>query len=197
MLKSGQIVNRFISRLHFGSKCEYKITDLIENTNNEMKEKFDKLAEGKKVLQLYHCSKNIYQDGVIDSIFKNGFRIGSASNKGYGVYMASHSRYAHYWGGHHVFVCNVIADDTKMERYISEIYSPENNFEYVIKDTDIIYPVCYFKYAVTSDTADSKKIWTNACCDNCPEHKKNLKEEMFKRCDCPQSPTIDPADIEN
>ena len=169
------------------------------------------MAKGKKIIQLYHSSQNIIYkpEEVINSIFKNGFNIGSACNKGYGVYLASHSMYSFRWGGCHTFIADVIVecdqDKNKekekekpfdIERFISEIYSPCNNSEYVISNPKLIYPRYYLEYEVKPiEKYDPKtKVWTNACCPNCPPEKKQNGPEFY-RCDCPQYPTIDPTDL--
>jgi hypothetical protein len=151
-----------------------------------MLEQFNIKAKCKMKLELYHCSddyKNKYK-----SIFKNGFFKGPASNKGYGIYLSSHSNYSYKWGGRdHVIVCEVIVDENLVSKYYSEVFSPKNNWEFVVKDKSLIYP----KYLIEYESDDYKydRYWTRALCYNCSEVKKS-QNERYRRCDCPQFPVI-------
>lgn len=183
-------VNRFISRFH--PKVDVTIKSVKENDNKEMLEKFNRNAKGKIILQLYHCTEN-YKESY-KTIFKDGFYIGQACNKGYGIYLASHSTYAYSWGGrNHVIVCDVIVDEEHVGKFFSEIYSTKNNWEYVVSKEELVYP----RYLIEFDASNIEgkiKGWTNALCPTCPEYKHNF-EECFRRCDCKQYPTADPEDI--
>lgn len=185
-------VNRFISRFH--PKVDITIKNVIENHNLDMLANFNKHAKGKTVLQLYHCTDSYKYKEYCESIFNNGLYSGSASNKGYGIYLASHSNYAYSWGGrNHVFICDVIVEEDHVGKFFSEIYSPENNWEYVVTKKELVFP----RYLVEFNAGNrDEKIrgWTNALCPTCPEHKQKM-DRQFCRCDCKQYPTADPKDI--
>lgn len=183
-------VNRFISR--FNPKVDITIINVIENNNLEMLNNFNLSANGKPIVQLYHCTEK-YKEKY-ESIFNNGFFVGPACNKGYGVYLASHSNYSYSWGGrNHVFICDVIVDEKHVGKYFSEIYSPTNNWEYVVSDRKLVFPRYLVEYSASNRTEEIRD-WTNAICPTCPEYKHKL-EESFRRCDCKQFPTADPEDI--
>lgn len=205
------ICQRFVNRLHLPTSSIIHITRLDENINkrtynNNIFTKFFGIFQKKPLLlQLYHSTRYVSED-KIQSIFQNGLFPGSACNKGYGVYLSSHSRYSYLWGDSkwdrqndifvkHVFICNVIGKQSSMNKYISEIYSPKNNWEYVVSDHDIVYPKYYMEYFVTpQDCIKSERGWTNATCPACLAQNEHI-EICFRRCDCEQHPTIDPEDI--
>ncbi len=194
--KTEEITARFFKRFH--PRIEFQLRNVVMNNNQDMLRKFTDAIQGRTVIQLYHCVNQYGYSSVqeiAESIFRNGFRIGQASNKGYGVYLASHSNYAQYWAGNnHAIVCDVIVDETRVGKYYSEIYSPENNWEYCVANPDLIYPKCYIEYERIWTNTHYERLWTNAICPTCPAEKHEQKEHQ-RRCDCRQYPTADTDDI--
>jgi hypothetical protein len=185
-------INRFISRFHPG--VQVTVTNVTENSNIPMREAFQSLAKNKTILQLYHCTNPDNYNERTTSIFANGFYIGSSCNKGYGIYLASHSNYAYNWGGrNHVIICDVIVNEDFVSKYISEIYSAKHNWEYVVTKSELVYPRYLVEFN-TTNLDDNVQIWTNALCPMCPEHKRR-QDKCFHRCDCKQYPVADPEDI--
>ena len=190
--KENIAISRFISRFH--PNVTVTIDNVVENPNVEMQDAFHKLSTNKTVLQLYHCTEPDTYKTRAESIFKNGFYIGSSCNKGYGIYLASHSNYAYNWGGrNHIIICDVIAEEPHVSKYFSEIYSPKNNWEYVVAKPNLVFPRYLVEFKA-SNLENHAHIWTNALCPTCPEHKRQM-EKCFHRCDCKQYPTADPEDI--
>lgn len=187
------LVKRFISRFDDGLIPNIKKVTL--NNNQKMKDKFEKLVGNREIIQVYHCTDSYEYLERTKNIFDNGFRIGPASNKGYGVYFASHSQYSAFWGGcNHVIVADVIVDKDFVSRHISEIYSTKNNWEYVVSTPELIFPRCLIEFELSTSNALRNKSWSNGICDNCREEKEKL-DECFRRCDCKHFPTADKLDI--
>ena len=148
------LINRFKSRLYKGT--EFNVSGIIMNNNKESLEKFKSNIKDREVVQLYHCTDNYNYHENFASICDNGFHIGSASNKGYGIYFASHSLYAQFWGGNnHVIVCNIIIGDG-VNKFYSEIYSENNNWGYVVTDKFLIYPVALIEFTSKSNSRERK-----------------------------------------
>lgn len=183
------IVKRFVSR--FEPYIIPKINGITFNHNKEMEEKFKKLIGNRKVIQLYHCTDSSNYSNISKNIFANGFHIGPASNKGYGVYFAGHSQYSAFWGGgNHIIVCDIIVDEEFVSKHISEIYSSINNWEYVVSKTELIFPKCLIEFQLSIDNSYRNKSWSNGICDNCRPEKEKF-EECFRRCDCKHFPVAD------
>jgi hypothetical protein len=194
MSETISVMERFISR--FYSSVKFIQFSITENTSFKHLDNFNKLSKNKQKLELYHCTRNYNYQENVKSIFDDGLFPGSACNKGYGIYLASHSNYSLTWGGgNHVFVCEVIADETLVHKYISEIYSPKNSWEYVVDDRYIIYPKYLIEYKLERiNNHFYKNLYTNATCENCPEYKKNM-EECYRRCDCRHFPIVEEENL--
>lgn len=187
------IVKRFLARLE--PEIIPKIKGVKFNDNQKMKEKFKSLIGDRKIIQVYHCTDSYEYMKRTKDIFENGFRIGQASNKGYGVYFANHSQYAAFWGGgNHIIVSDVIVDEDFVSKHISEIYSTKNNWEYVVSKSELIFPKCLIEFELSTSNTRRNKSWSNGICDNCRAEKEKL-EECYRRCDCKHFPTADHLDI--
>lgn len=176
------IVNRFIDRMNINGI--FNIINIEENKNQKLLEKWLDLKENNKVLQLYHSIRDFDYLEKKDSIFNNGFYIGCADNKGYGVYLANHSRYSAFWAGSYtgVLVCDVIYDSKYIKRCKSEIYSPIHDSEYVVSKPELIFPRYYIKYSFETDenVPYVKRGYFNCVkCDTPNEFGYSV------RCDCP------------
>lgn len=189
------VVKRFVSR--FDTGIIPKIKGLTFNNNIEMKYKFEKLIDNRKIIQLYHCIRSGNYLEISENIFKNGFHIGPSSNKGRGVYFSSHSQYAVFWGQtNHIIVSDIIVDENYVSKHISEVYSNNNNWEYVISNTDLIFPRCLIEFETLLEKSSRNKHWSNGTCDNCKYRFENC-EESYKRCDCKHFPVADNNDVIN
>lgn len=131
----------------FIKKCslppEWKITIINVVTHQAPRE------EG---IEVYHVSRGFSPEKDIASIVKNGFNEGSPwGNKGQGVYFADHGRYAINWArSSPVLVCQIPLDPSKVQRYRSEIYSPDMTIssEYVVTDRKCIIPLATITYTI-------------------------------------------------
>ena len=193
MSESILTMERFIERISLQSKLNIKRMSITENRvfSPSHLNKFNTLAKNKTKLELYHCTRSYnYQDNI-DSIFKDGLYPVSASNKGYGIYLAAHSNYSVKWGGcNHVFVCEVIVDEAFVTKHISEVYSPKNNWEYVVTNRHLIYPKYLIEYELEIYDYALEKIYTNAICERC------LKDcACARRCDCPHLPIVEEDNV--
>lgn len=187
------IVKRFLSR--FESGITVKVKGVTFNNNKKMKQNFESLICDRKIIQLYHCTDSYDYLKRSKDIFDNGFIIGPSSIKGKGVYFASHSQYSAFWGGrNHVIVSDIIVDEDHVSRHISEIYSSNNNWEYVISYPKLIFPRCLIEFQCF--TTPRSKYWSNAICDNCRSKNEKI-EEFYRRCDCKHFPVADKFDIIN
>lgn len=104
------------------------------------------------MLELYHSTRYSDYEERINSMLLNGIIIqyNNYNNKGYGIYLANHSRYSIHWSySQHVLICRVIYDEKYVNRYRSEIEYPNWNSEYVITKEDLIYPLYFLEYDVT------------------------------------------------
>lgn len=180
-------LERFKNRFRKGIKIN--INSVIENRNEKLPGEFSKNMKDKKILQLYHSIRNgLDSRETAKSIFENGFNDLGDGNKGYGTYLSSHSSYSYFWGGrNHIIICDVICDEKYVKRFISEIYSEENNWEYVVKKPKLIYPRFYVEYTEEKNV-EFNKIWTNHRCEIC-QTTPVLINQIHRRCDCPQFPT--------
>lgn len=198
--------DRFIKRLYLPENINVAIVDTIKNDNDELLKKFKRnITKKSKILELYHVSREDYSHTQCDtsmSIFSHGFtRSNPYGNKGYGTYLANHGRYSLNWTGPDVpvIVCYVVDnDDGKVERYKSEIYSPESSSEYVIKDYSLIYPAYILKYKVEDNYCNEGNKYKCGYvahgefdCEKC-----DTKNEYgyATRCDCKYD-TTDLADV--
>jgi hypothetical protein len=196
-----QALNRFERRLSLPEKWKFVVVHCEENNNPKLKKKFRE-HKHTSVLELYHATRDIDPSVVMHSIMTSGFRPGTKGNKGYGIYLANHSRYSFNWGnGYHVLICHVINDPKLVERYRSEIYSPTWDSEYVVKDNTIIYPLYYLHYDVIIPNRHTGQ-WYNEIKMGYVEHgtfgcaKCDIKDQHgdYRRCDC-KFDTIDQRDI--
>lgn len=158
-------IRKFLNRLHVKNHYSFQITNLKIN-NNMPSVNFMKRTLKYPVLQLFRSSHSSCEKHI-NKIFTYGFKE-NYGNQGYGVYLTSHARHSVCLGRKNVFVCEVSADDKHIERYLSEIYSPDNNNEYLVKyclrkPNDIIYPRFWFTYEVSENIYKEigNKIWTN------------------------------------
>ncbi len=176
-------LERFIARLALSENQKFILKSIRHLPPSK---NFIKMGENKPILELYHKTREINDDGLWDfnGIIKNGFAMSRFGNKGTGVYMANHGRYSYTWGGYdinginNVIISEVIYDPEHVFRYRSELYSPNFNSEYKITNPELIYPKYFIEY-----TTEGKKIpsgWVqhgNFGCINCDINKT--------RCDCP------------
>jgi len=185
------IVNRFITRLglHEFAKPTINIKEVITNSNQIMLNSWTNMAMDKPILQLYHATRCITTN---KSIMENGFIIGSACNKGRGVYLANHSRYSAFWAGcnNGVLVCDVIYDYDHVKRYKSEIKSPIFNSEYVVTNPRLIYPRYLINYDLHITWPNTQEQFPAGWVDHgkfgCPRCDSNDNfYHMPCRCDCP------------
>jgi hypothetical protein len=117
------------------------------------------------------------------------------------VYLANHSRYAWNWSGtrNPVLICDVIADDERISRFRSEIYSPTWNSEYVISDPVLVYPRYILSYeidgVITLEMHDQIGYVKNGKFGCVPCDSKVFGNLKGDRCDCKLDPTVDPLDV--
>jgi hypothetical protein len=150
-------------------------------------------------MELYHSVRESesFDDKRIQSILKHGFRVpySSFANKGNGVYLSNHSRYAWNWGGPVVIVCHVDATCKSIQRFRSELRSGnDNGWEYVVKDPKCVQPKYLIRYAVQGKLSEENRKkhigWVPHTDTGCPKCT-----QLPKRCDCPLFPTVDPNDL--
>ncbi len=117
---------------------------------------------------------------VLESISVNGLQQRYCSrifNKGYGVYLASHSNYPLLWGDGHIILCDVAKHPNYLKSFRSEIPPGQ---EYVVTNDEIVLPLLAFKSNVTFlerlKTNNFYYKYGDSGCDKCD--KKKI------RCDC-------------
>ena len=201
-------IDNFMRKLYLPKTTNATIIDIIKNDNEELLNKFKRnITKKSKILELYHVSREDYSHDDCEStmsIFNNGFTMCNPyGNKGYGTYLANHGRYSLNWTGPNVpvLICYVVDNnDGKVERYKSEIYSPESSSEYVIKDFSLIYPAYILKYKVDDnlykDNNDFKCGYVTHGEFDCEQCDTKNEYGYAKRCDCKYD-TIDSYDIVN
>ena len=186
------ITDRFVRRLGLYEfpNHKIKINGIVENKNYIFLKEWTELKKDKPVLQLYHALKPYNLEEITKSIMNKGFIIGSARNKGLGVYLANHSRYSAFWAGSRsgVIVCNVIYDPRYVKRYRSEIKSPIYDSEYVVENPKLIFPKYLIKYDLNVKHTCGQSFPAGYVepgsfgCEKCDR----IKEFGFgSRCDCP------------
>lgn len=185
MFKS--VADRFITRLSLGELSKYspkvEIISIEEN-----KKKFDiweDKSKHKKILTLYHATDELKN---YRSIMEHGFYIGSACNKGYGVYLANHGRYSAFWtGGEYVLACDVIYDKDKVKRYRSEVKCESYDSEYVVTDTSLLYPRYLINYKLTIDKEYYREygLYVKHGTFGCSKCDPVNRYGHSRRCDCP------------
>jgi hypothetical protein len=186
-----EILLKFKERLYISDKMEYKLINIEENPNSELKNKFlSKIKKNSKILELYHVCRNNTEEDT-KSIFANGFRenYNPFSNKGIGTYFANHGRYPLTWVGCDVpvLICYIIfnEEDNLVERYKSEIYSPGYSSEYKVKDNSLIYPAYILRYNVKGRFDNTEKCgYVEHGQFGCLECDTKNKYGNPKRCDC-------------
>ncbi len=118
------------------------------------------------------------------------------------MYLANHSRYSWNWASprNPVLICEVIADEERISRYRSEIFSPIWNSEYVVKDPELVYPRYILNYKIEGkiprqiiDQIGYVKHGNFGCvpCDS----EVISRNHKGIRCDCKLEPKIDSRDI--
>ena len=138
-----------------------------------------------KCVELYHVSHD-----NADGITRCGFGAHRGrGNKGFGLYLANHGRYASTWQGlDHAFVVHVPVS-ASMRRYRSEIKCPPGvpDSEYVVTDQAQAVPVAIIRFRIDGHTGN---LGWNAGedCDACRAAGRG-------RCDCALDPVVDPRDI--
>lgn len=193
-----QAIQRFVARLNLPDGFSFMLVDCRENENDVMLDKFNNKRRANKFLQLYHAQRDSDHSG---SICNTGFHCSYYGNKGVGVYLANHSRYAWNWASpkNPVLICEVIADEERISRYRSEIFSPTWDSEYVVNDPELVYPRYILKYKIewkmprqTLDQIGFVKHGEFGCvpCDS-----KLFGNRKGTRCDCELEPKIDPRDV--
>jgi len=123
---------------------------LIVNRFNTIQNMEKQSAAGRPIIQLYHAINELgHSNKIIESIMQHGFRIGPACNKGYGVYLANHSRYSLNWACKQpVLICDVIYEPSEVKRYRSELMSPHWDSEYVVTNPKLILPRYVLEYDI-------------------------------------------------
>jgi len=209
-------IQRFIMRLSLPDSLSIRLIDCRENNNDTMLDKFNSQKRAYKVSQLYNTLKASNNADPIkilqlyhgqsdsdnsESICNTGFHHSCYGNKGVGVYLANHSRYAWNWAGtrNPVIVCDVIADDRRVSRFRSEIYSPTWNSEYVVNDPVLVYPRYILRYEI--DGSMPREIpgqigYVEHGKFGCvPCDSKVFASWKGSRCDCKLVPMVDPQDV--
>ena len=199
MTESIQAIERFLARF-YDPELVAQITriSITENIAYKFLSEFQKGRVKKQYqkMELYHSTQNLDAEKQ-RSIFEDGLFAGSARNKGYGVYLASHANYSAKWGcgPRHVFVCDVWMDPSAVTKHISEIYSPKNNWEYVVKNKHLIFPKYLLQYEMRQSVwYPETKIFTNEICAHCPSYKHEMSEE-YRKCDCAHLPLVETENI--
>lgn len=189
-------VKRFVERMNLPSALRFQLKDA--KTNMIGFQEFEARREGRPVLELYHAVRN---PDDVGSILQHGFIVSGRGNKGHGVYLSNHGRYAAFCMGSDkpVIVCHVISDETKIQRYRSEIESEKPyDSEYVVSDANLVYPKHVIMYDL--EMVDRRGVkeyfrknpsafvrWGSSGCPHC--------DHVPKRCDCPQFPIVQKSDI--
>ena len=173
------IVQRFIDKLALPATSKAIIKSVTQL--NKLKEQ--------SYLELYHTIRSysiIETKETVHSIVKNGFRSSIYGNKGFGVYLSSHSAYGCRWVGATagMLICHLKIDEpNKIKRFLAEI---PPGYEYVV-DPDIIIPSYFVEYEIVGKSGNQgyRKLGQTGCkeCDN-----------EYRRCDCPIEPAIYPVD---
>lgn len=192
------MIKRFINRLSLPNNYNCQVLSLYENNNQHLRNQFSQKIKEHGLLELYHSSRGD-QFGASKSILEQGFKIRHGDgNKGNGVYLANHSRYAWLWGGPYVIVSDVIAQSSSIQRFKSEIASGSNlhDSEYLIKDPTLIYPksIIEFKVTTKSDT-NAIDLYDFPRFVEYGQFGCSLCDPKKIRCDCQQYPTIDGNDL--
>lgn len=201
-------IQRFVMRLSLPNGLLFRLIDCRENDNNTLFEKFNsqkqafensrRNAHPVKMLQLYHGQRG---EDNSESICNIGFHLSYYGNKGVGVYLANHSRYAWNWAGtsNPVLICDVIADDGGISRFRSEIYSPTWNSEYVVSDPALVYPRYVLRYEIDGKISGVIRNQIGFVkhgefgCVSCDS--KCFGDLKGDRCDCQLVPTVDSRDV--
>lgn len=188
------VSQRFIERLHIRSVPGITArVDTIVPVNVP--------RDAGSVLELYHSVRDAqsFNDVRIQSILTNGFRV-NRGNKGTGVYLSSHSRYALHWSGSPiVLVCHIgIKHASMLHRYRSELKSGQleqfghNGWEYVVSRGSWVRPAYLLKYS----TQEKTNLWIDEVgyvplgASGC-----SLCDLQRVRCDCQLHPPYDPNDL--
>jgi len=215
------IAQRFLFRLFLPAHHACRVLQITMHPDQARVKQFYELAQGRPVLELYHALSSSQAPESIASIFLHGLHAGSACNKGYGVYLANHGRYAWNWGGDHVFICHVVDAPGTLRRYRSEIYSPQAgcDSEFVFTATNatnaaglLLLPVAciHFERQVVEPTTGPEKRndvqskdgfvqHGTFGCESCDGFEFVASDghvlDKGKRCDCEQYPTVLAQDV--
>lgn len=175
-------IKRFKKRLYLSSNLDFKIYEFRENNLNNFinsKNFINEIKEQTKILELYHVSREdvCHNDcSATNSIFELGFKMEFVSVKNKGIYLSNHGRYSLDWLGwmRPVLICHVLYNEKSddIERYESEIYSPGKSSEYIVKNTNIIYPAYQLKYYIHENYKNKTK--------EIKEKKEKLELEYLK-----------------
>ena len=173
------MIERFIHRLNLPSESKVIIKSVTKLNAPENQQ---------PVLELYHTIRSLSTEtkSIVESIVKTGFRESVYGNKGYGVYLSSHSSYGLRWVGSTpgMIICYVNYNDpTKIKRFIAEI---PPGYEYVVQP-EIITPAYFVEYKLIGPNGNQGwlKLGESGC-EPCDKKKK--------RCDCPMTPSVYPFD---
>lgn len=192
---------RFTERLQLPSSFKFNLEYCVEVKNDLILSKFKEhmkiLDKPAPILELYHASR----DGIsaIKSISEKGFRYSyNGGNKGSGVYLANHSRYSAFWVGHctPVIICHVIGHDNYIQRYKSEVISPNYDSEFVITNPNAIYPKYILGYKLIN--FDRKFNYNRYNRFGYVPHGAfgcHICDPKKIRCDCQQHPVVLESDI--
>lgn len=155
-------------------------------------------------LELYHSVRDAkdINDTRIQSILTKGFKPGWYGNKGPGVYLSSHSRYAMRWSGSPVvLVCHVDASlpPDRLRRYRSELRSGQtehNGWEYVVTDGKDVRVSHVLNYHLRWHNSSHKDVvcWPSPWVEHGESGCRSC-DERRKRCDCALLPNAHNEDI--
>lgn len=189
---------RFTERLQLPSTFKFNLEYCVEVKNDLLLGKFNEhmkiLDKPAPILELYHASRGGIN--AIKSISENGFRCSyNYGNKGMGVYVANHSRYSAFWVGQYtpVIICHVIGHDNYIQRYKSELISPNYDSEFVITTPNAIYPKYILGYKLTN--YDTKFNYNRVGFVPHGAFGCHICDVIKNRCDCQQHPTVLESDI--
>ena len=183
---STRMVDRFVQRLHLpqGASCRITRTWSLVAAPPQRPPSPATMS----VLELYHSPRSKWD---VEGVLAKGFKLGFGGNKGPGVYLANHSRYAWRWGGPSVFVCHV-PTTARLRRFRSEVASgnPACASEYVVDDPRDVQPVAVIEFQVQSYTErDVGGVYVDGGDFGCP-----VCDPRRDRCDCEQLPSVAPLD---
>jgi hypothetical protein len=179
------ILDRFIYRMFLPKSHKFVLERWTWNSNMETG------LIPSEHLEVYHVCEDMT---IAERILAHGFIVGPACNKGYGIYSASHGRYALNWRPcKPVIVCWVKIAKTKA--FHSEIYAPDHSHEFVTSDPSAVHPIAVIEYHIIApkDSSYTHGFQTSIGPVGCAKCDYHVYDDIWKRCDCEQ--TIDNRDI--